>query len=337
MTYLSSTTKAENIDKMGRSINYLRISVTDRCNLACRYCVPKDALPLLSHNKIARYEEILKITEIAAGIGITKVRITGGEPFVRKGIYKFIKNIYLINGIRDIAVTTNGVLLKKQIKQIETCGIKRLNISLDTLIPDKFKYITGKDYFNDVWQGIMAANEIGITPIKLNCVVMKKINDDEIADLASLSLKYPFHVRFIEYMPMGNSAVEMSQQMLIPEIKKRVELKLGKLLPVQRTKFDGPAKRYRLENGLGEIGFISPVSSHFCSQCNRLRLTSTGRLRPCLLHKEETDILGPLRSGASDNELKEIIKKVIFNKPLSHNLERHSSTRVNAQMSAIGG
>ena len=178
MTYLSSMAKAENIDKMGRSINYLRISVTDRCNLACRYCVPKETLPLLSHNKIARYEEIFKIIEIAAGIGITKIRITGGEPFVRKRIFEFIKNIYLMDEIKDIAVTTNGVLLKKQINQIKTSGIKRLNISLDTLIPEKFKYITGKDYFNDVWQGIMAANDMGITPIKLNCVVMKNVNDN---------------------------------------------------------------------------------------------------------------------------------------------------------------
>jgi len=337
MSYLPPMERIDNIDNSGRRINYLRISVTDRCNLACRYCVPKEQIPLLSHDKIARYEEILRIVEIAAQLGITKVRITGGEPFVRKGIFTFLKELGAISGIRDIGVTTNGVLLEKQLKNILRTNVRRMNISLDTLVPEKFRQITGKDHFHQVWRGIMAANEAGIAPIKLNCVVMRGVNDDEISDLATLAEKHPFHVRFIEYMPMGNSAMEQNQEVLVPEIKAAVEKRLGALAPVESGSFDGPAKRFKPENAPGEIGFISPVSSHFCHQCNRLRLTSTGRLRPCLLKNDETDILGPLRRGASPGELRQIFRTTLKNKPLSHSLDTDQVCRISSQMSAIGG
>ncbi|MEA2061812.1 MAG: GTP 3',8-cyclase MoaA [Thermodesulfobacteriota bacterium] len=342
MTFLSPGQLPEhpivqNIDKTGRQINYLRISVTDRCNLACMYCVPRKNIPRLSYKKIARYEELVKIVNLAADIGISKVRITGGEPLVRKGIFTFIKKLHEIKNIRDIAVTTNGGLLKKQKTNLRNSGIKRLNISLDTLDPEKFEFITGKNYFEQVWQGIMTAYDMGISPIKLNCVVMKHINGNEITDLAALSLKYPFHVRFIEYMPMGSSIVDETQQMLIPEIREILDNKFGPLVPVQKSVFDGPAKRFRIRNAPGEIGFISPISSHFCSECNRIRLTSTGRLRPCLLRNTETDILGPLRQGALDSELKDIIKTVIKNKPAAHGIENKTSDKICAQMSEIGG
>ncbi|MFO7886532.1 MAG: radical SAM protein [Desulfobacteraceae bacterium] len=254
---ITETPFPQNIDKIGRQINYLRISVTDRCNLACMYCVPRKNIPKLSHKKIARYEELIKIVNLAADIGINKVRITGGEPLVRKGIFTFIKKLQDIKKIKDIALTTNGVLLKKQKINLKNSGIKRLNISLDTLDPEKFEFITGKNYFEQVWQGIMTAYDMGISPIKLNCVVMKHINGREIIDLAALSLKYPFHIRFIEYMPMGNSAVDHSQQMLIPEIKEVLDSKFSPLVPVQKTVFDGPARRFRIRNAPGEIGFIS--------------------------------------------------------------------------------
>ncbi len=320
-----------------RIINYLRISVTDRCNLACMYCVPVGSIPLLSHNDIASYEEILKITKIAVELGITKVRITGGEPLVRKGLTVFFKELSKIDKIKDLAMTTNGVLLVKYLDELMDSGLKRLNISLDTLKPEKFKFITGKDRFNDVWNGIMAAFKKGIHPIKLNTVSLRGVNDDEIEDLAAITMQYPFHVRFIEYMPMGNSAVDMNQQILIPEIRKRIESKFGQLIPVQRDIYDGPAKRFRIKEGVGEIGFISPVSCNFCKECNRLRLTSTGMLRPCLLNKYEKNILNPLRNGASDAQLKKIIREVIINKPLSHHLEKISTAHVESQMSKIGG
>ena len=320
-----------------RKINYLRISLTDRCNLACMYCVPKGSIPSLPHKDIASYEEILKITSAAVELGITKVRITGGEPLVRKGLTDFLKELSKIDEIKDIAITTNGVLLVKYLDELIDSGLKRLNISLDTLKPEKFKFITGKDRFNDVWNGIMAAFKKGINPIKLNTVSLRGVNDDEIEDLAAITTQYPFHIRFIEYMPMGNSAVDIGQQILIPEIRTRIESKFGELEPVKRGIYDGPAKRFKIKGGIGEIGFISPVSSHFCKECNRLRLTSTGMLRPCLLNKYEKDILKHLRNGASDEELKEIIREVIINKPLSHHLEKNSTAHVESQMSKIGG
>lgn len=377
-----------------RIINYLRISVTDRCNLACRYCVPKEILPALPHDKIARYEEIYRIVRCASQLGIKKLRITGGEPFMRKGILPFIKSLSEIDAINDISITTNGVLLEPNIDEVTASGINRINISLDTLKPEKFKFISGKDHFASVWRGIMAALDKGLAPIKLNAVILRGINDDEIEALAGLSLKYPFHVRFIEYMPMGNSAVDISQQVLIPEIRERIEKNMGTLEPVVINSNNlycqsnsikdtsnrsniiknavnrvdtpkipineaGPAKRYKIKGALGEIGFISPVSSHFCDQCNRLRLTSTGHLRPCLLNNREIDLLTQMRQGISDQTVKEIIFYAIKSKPAAHNLKIvdgvnstdsdtsaqseqalekiNRNNRVDTQMSTIGG
>ncbi len=321
----------------GRTVNYLRISVTDRCNLGCRYCVPKASLPLVSHNEIARYEEILRIITVAADAGISKVRITGGEPLVRRGIFDFLKQIKAIQGIEDIAVTTNGVLLKKHLPELAEAGIKRINISLDTLIPDIFEKITGKPCFKKVWEAIIEAHNLGLSPIKLNSVILKGINDNEIVNLAALTLTYPFHVRFIEYMPMGNTAVHINQQVLVPDIKRRIESELGRLYPIARQKPDGPAKRFSLAGAPGEIGFISPVSSHFCGECNRLRLTASGKIRPCLLDQHEYDILTPLRAGASDIELKNFIIDMIKKKPASHRLNSKNTSKIKSQMSSIGG
>ena len=318
-------------------VSYLRISVTDRCNLACCYCVPKDQLPLLSHRDIARYEEILRIIRLACELGITKVRITGGEPLVRKGVVDFIGKISKFPQIKDLSITTNGVLLQKNAPALKQCGLTRINISLDTLKPEKFLQITGKNLFHQVWKGIMEAGAQGFSPIKINTVVMGGINDDEIEALASLTLEYPFHMRFIEYMPMGNSAVAIGQQILIPEIKKRIETSLGHLAPVARGANDGPAARFKLANAPGEIGFISPVSSHFCKECNRLRLTSYGAIRPCLLNSLEYDILTCLRKGGTDHELRTILVNSIRNKPLSHTLGNDQLNRVHGQMFAIGG
>lgn len=318
-------------------VNYLRISVTDRCNLACCYCVPKNQISLLTHKDIARYEEILKIVKVSCRLGITKVRITGGEPLVRKGIIDFIERIAAIPEIQDLSITTNGILLEKNTLALKKAGLKRINISLDTLVPDRFRQITGKDLFHHVWKGILGVMDHGFSPIKLNAVVMQGINDDEIEALAGLSLEYPLHIRFIEYMPMGNAAVDSEKQILIPEIKKRIEEQWGQLAPVKRGINDGPARRFKLPESLGEIGFISPVSSHFCHDCNRLRLTSTGTLRPCLLNNLEYDILTSLRKGATDQELEAIIMESIQNKPKSHSLGTEKQRRIESQMYSIGG
>ncbi len=359
------------IHSQHRIINYLRISITDRCNLACRYCVPKDMIPNLHHHDIAKYEEIHSIVVSAAELGITKLRITGGEPLIRKGVFPFIRSLSRIDGIQDISLTTNGVLLKQNLNALLESGVNRINISLDTLKPERFKIISGRNYFEKVWQGIMAAVKNGLSPVKLNAVILRGINDDEIEDLARLSVDYPIHMRFIEYMPMGNSAVEISQQMLIPEIKERIEGALGKLEPVtgepvtgepvtgepvaigtningKRTKYNeaGPAKRFKIKGASGEIGFISPVSSHFCHECNRLRLTSTGRLRPCLLNNFEIDVLTPLRQGASKTEIQKIIIDAVQSKPAVHSMGILSKgndqqscryNKVETQMSTIGG
>jgi cyclic pyranopterin phosphate synthase len=322
-----------------RTINYLRISVTDRCNFRCRYCVPSSPFSVIEHEKIARYEEILRITRLACELGITKVRITGGEPFVRKGIFSFLEQLCQIDALKDISITTNGALLtRKKIKALIQMGIHRLNFSLDTLDPVKFAEITNRDRFHRVWDSIMAAHTLGISPIKINAVALRGFNDDEICAIAGLTLKYPFHIRFIEYMPMGDSDIERQQQILTREIQAKIESTLGPLIPMEREYNDGPAKKFKLANARGVVGFITPISSHFCSECNRLRLTSRGNLRPCLLNDYEQDILTPLRVGASDHQLKSIIESSLTHKPLFHSLNDLKTKNIPvSHMNSIGG
>jgi cyclic pyranopterin phosphate synthase len=322
-----------------RTINYLRISVTDRCNFRCRYCVPSSPFAVIEHEKIARYEEILRITRLGCELGITKVRITGGEPFVRKGIFSFLEQLCQLEALQDISITTNGALLNREkIKSLIQMGIRRLNFSLDTLDPVKFAAITNRDRFHRVWNSIMAAHELGIFPIKINAVALKGFNDNEIEAIAELTLKYPFHIRFIEYMPMGDSAVERQQQILTQEIQAKIEAAFGPLVPMKREYNDGPAKKFKLTDAQGVVGFITPISSHFCSECNRLRLTSRGNLRPCLLNDYEQDILTPLRAGASDQELKAIIESSLTHKPLFHSLNKATAKNIPiSHMNSIGG
>ena len=322
-----------------RTINYLRISVTDRCNFRCLYCVPSSPFSVIDHEKIARYEEILRITRLGCELGITKVRITGGEPFVRKDIFSFLEKLCAIESLKDISITTNGALLtREKIEKLIGFGIKRLNFSLDTLDPAKFAKITGRDRFQHVRDAIFASHELGISPVKINAVVLRGINDDEIENLAALTLKYPFHIRFIEYMPMGDSAVEKQQQVLTREIQEKIESRFGKLVPVERTLNDGPAKKFQIAGAKGIVGFITPISSHFCSECNRLRLTSRGTLRPCLLNNYEKDIINPLRNGASDDELKKIIIATLTKKPSFHGLTDQSTKGIPiSHMTSIGG
>lgn len=322
-----------------RNINYLRISVTDRCNFRCRYCVPAAPFKVIEHEGIARYEEILKVVRIGCDMGITKVRITGGEPFVRKGIFSFLHRLCRIPQLKDISITTNGSRLNRdKIKELMDMGIQRLNFSLDTLVPEKFIQITQRDRFQRVWDSIMAAHDLGISPIKINTVALKGFNDDEIQSIAGLTQTYPFHVRFIEYMPMGNTDVGADSQILTQDIKNLIEAAHGPLTVVHKGINDGPAKLYKLAGASGILGFITPVSSHFCSECNRLRLTSRGTLRPCLLSNRETDILTPLRNGANDEQLKQIMVTALKDKPLHHNLESRTARDVPLNhMTSIGG
>ena len=324
------------IDPYDRHLNYLRISITDRCNLKCIYCVPRDLIPRLSHDDILTYEEILRLVRIGIKLGISKIRVTGGEPLVRKGVYGFLADLSGIDGLADLSLTTNGVSLKANLKKIKAAGIKRINISLDTLNRTKFERITGFNLFDQVWQGIEMALEMGFHPIKLNIVALNGINDDELTDMARLSFEYPLHIRFIEYMPIGESQIGNGPLLLAPEIKKRISV-LGSLIPVANTIDDGPAQRYHFEGAAGEIGFIHALSHHFCDRCNRLRLTARGRLRPCLLSDHHEDVKKVMRTGGTDEELMEVFFKAVRHKPSDHNLAIHNPSRICGQMSSIGG
>jgi len=328
--------KLKLIDPCNRYLNYLRISITDRCNLKCIYCVPRDLVPRLSHDEILTYEEILKLVRVGVKLGISKIRVTGGEPLVRKGVYEFLAELSRISGLTDLSLTTNAVALKDNLQRIKSAGIKRINVSLDTINPEKFAKITGMDLFDQVWQGIEGALEMGFHPIKINVVALNGVNDEELIDMAQLSFDYPFHIRFIEYMPIGQSQMGNGPLLLAPEIKKRISV-LGRLIPVRNSANDGPAQRYRLDGAAGEIGFIHAMSHHFCDRCNRLRLTARGQLRPCLLSDHHEDVRGPLRDGCSDDQLAEIFFKAVRHKPSDHNLALQNPTRVCGQMHSIGG
>jgi len=284
------------IDNHHRVINYLRLSVTDRCNLRCVYCMPEQGIPFMVHSEILTYEEMLHIVGLCIQKGIRKVRLTGGEPLVRKGFIGFVERLCKIEGLDEITVTTNGVLLKGVAHALRNCGIRRVNVSMDTLKRDRFLQITRRDEYQRVWEGIGEAERAGLHLIKLNVVVMRGINDDEVLDFAHLVREKPYHVRFIELMPMGQEnsfwTTErfMSAREIFSNIQTRVPLK-----PIDRNPFDGPAERYTFDGALGEIGFISALSHHFCESCNRLRLTADGHLRGCLFSEQETDIKTPLR------------------------------------------
>ncbi|HIJ78849.1 MAG: GTP 3',8-cyclase MoaA [Desulfobulbaceae bacterium] len=324
-------------DMFSRSISYLRISLTDHCNLRCLYCTPQgDGAKLLS-GELLSFEEILRLVRLAVSLGIKKVRLTGGEPLVRHGILDFIRRLAQIEGLDDIRLTTNGVLLADYAEDLYAAGIRKLNISLDTMRPERFKEITGVDAFAKVWAGIQRAKELGFSPIKLNVVALRGVNDDEFLDFARLSLTEALQVRFIEFMPIGAASIwDKKNYISSKEIMARLET-LGELLPVEARRMDGPARVYRFAEAKGGIGFISPISHHFCERCNRLRLTSEGKLRSCLLSDKETDIKTILRSGASDEEVVKVIVDTIINKPKGHNLSEGKGGSCHGSMSRIGG
>jgi cyclic pyranopterin phosphate synthase len=325
-----------NTDPFHRKITYLRVSITDRCNLRCFYCKSSGSLERLTHKDILAYEEILVFICAAVELGIKKVRITGGEPLIRRNVLHFIRLLCAIPGIEDVSITTNGILLKDMAGLLFDAGIRRVNISLDTLNPVKFQRITQRDRFSDVLAGISAAKEAGFSPIKLNVVAIKGLNDEEIQQLAGLSIHQPYTVRFIEFMPIGGkSCWDREKVITADEIKSRLA-SLGPLQEVPPSVNDGPARRYRLENAKGEIGIISPISNHFCAACNRLRLTADGKLRPCLLSDHEIDIKTPLRNGCTRDEIKRLIQQGIVEKPKRH-YAGHGNNTCLRPMSKIGG
>lgn len=326
------------IDNNNRVINYLRLSITDRCNLRCIYCMPEEGIDFIAHDRILRYEEILHLVGLSVQKGIRKVRLTGGEPLVRKGFLGFLKRLNEIEGLKEITLTTNGVLLKELASDIKACGVHRINVSLDSLKRERFFHITGKDLFEQVWEGILEAERLGFHPIKINVVAMKGINDDEIQDFARLTLKKPYHVRFIEQMPVGaNNNWTPDKFLPILEVYDIIQ-EIGNLEPIhKRNALDGPAQRYVLEGAKGEIGLIGALSNHFCAICNRLRITADGHLRSCLFSEQEVDIKTPLREGVGDEALLRLLEKAIQEKPKRHNLMGPGMKNCARQMSSIGG
>jgi cyclic pyranopterin phosphate synthase len=295
-------------------------------------------LQMLQHDDLLSYEELLHVVNVVVGMGMNKLRLTGGEPLVRKGVMDFIRSLAAIEGLEEIRLTTNGVLLAEKAAGLYDAGIRKLNISLDTMRPDRFKAITGFDLFHKVWQGIETAEAIGFD-IKLNIVAMKSVNDDEFIDFAKLAVEKPFQIRFIEFMPVGSNSTWDKDSYISSKELRAIIGRMGQLEPLAGSRMDGPARVYSLcmANGkTGKVGFISPISHHFCDTCNRLRLTSAGTLRACLLHDREADLKSLLRQGASDEELKILIRKTILDKPKGHTLANNSA-RCSGQMSRIGG
>ena len=321
------------VDRFGRSIDYLRISVTDRCNLRCIYCMPPEGVPHISHNEILSYEEIRAVVQAAAQLGIHRIRLTGGEPLVRADFPELVKMLSGIEGIVELSLTTNGALLKDYAQALKQAGLSRVNVSLDTLRANRFQHITRLGELKDVLAGIGAAKEAGLHPIKINTVVMRGINDDEMLDFARITFKGEWHVRFIELMPFKGVAESVPSVELQQHISS-----LGRLEPCVSTTGNGPAMYYRLAGARGTIGFISPLTDiSFCSRCNRMRLTPDGKLRPCLLGEDEFDLRMPLRNNASMEELKRLILKAVASKPEHHHLERGDIRLVKRKMSQIGG
>lgn len=333
------------MDLFSRSISYLRLSLTDRCNLRCMYCVTEDestgCLTKLDQEELLTYEELLWVVRVAVGMGITKVRLTGGEPLVRRGVLGFIRQLMAIAGLDDVRITTNGVLLAQHAQELLDAGVSKVNISLDSLKPQRVHDITGVDCFDAVWRGIETVLSLGYSTVKLNMVAMRHINDDEILEFARMSQRLPLQVRFIEFMPIGaSSRWNADTYISTDEIMERIGT-IGELIPLQKGRNDGPAKVFRLgDDAAGSLGFISPLSHHFCDRCNRLRLTSAGTLRSCLLHDSEVDLRAVLRNQPSDASIQAALVEAIRNKPRGHRLEerlQRSGSDCHGRMSRIGG
>lgn len=322
-------------DRFKRSYNYLRLSVTDRCNYRCRYCVPSRDFQFIPHNRILSYEDMIFAVSVFSHLGIEKVRITGGEPLVRKNITYLIKNISEIEKIKEITLTTNGSLLKKYANEIHDAGIKRINISLDSLRDDRYEYITGGFKLEHIIDGVMFAKKIGISPIKINVVAIKGFNDDEIIDFCNFAKEYDLNIRFIEFMPIGNK-IEWKNENIITggEILKIISKKFH-YEPLKKETYAGPAVNYKLSNG-AKIGIITPISNHFCSECDKLRLTADGKLRPCLLSDKEIDLFDDIRKRDVDG-MKKKIKESLNIKELEHTISSRCTEEFKRTMSKIGG
>lgn len=324
------------VDKYRRLIDYLRISITDRCNLRCVYCMPKGGVSLVEHKEILTYEEIVRVVRIAASLGVRKIRITGGEPLARKNVTYLFSALKGIEGIEDISLTTNGVLLEQYAADLANAGLNRVNVSLDSLRPERYEEITRGGDISRATRGIEAAAKAGLMPLKINMVPIRGFNNDEIEEFARLTLTTPYHVRFIEFMPIGARDFWTKENHVSADEVKAIVGKIGPLLPV-RLRRNGPARYFRFENAPGVIGFISALTHHFCDECNRLRITADGKLRPCLFSETEIDLKPALRTLQSDLEIERLLRLSIEVKPEGHDIPRRSDLGSLRAMSKIGG
>ncbi len=323
-------------DGFHRVIDYMRISVTDRCNLRCIYCMPAGGVRPIEHKEILTYEEMVRVVSVAAELGVKKIRITGGEPLARKNVTYLIASLGRISGIEEMSLTTNGVLLERYARELADAGLTRVNISLDSLAPERYSEITRGGKIDTVLRGIDAAERAGLLPIKINMVPIRGLNDSEIEDFARMTLNTSHHVRFIEFMPIGARELWSNERYIsTDEIKKRVR-KIGLLTPVKLRR-NGPARYFRFEGAPGVIGFISALTHHFCGDCNRLRLTSDGKLRPCLFSETEIDLKPALRNSGSDPEIERLLRVAIEVKPEGHNISGRADLQSMRAMSKIGG
>lgn len=330
-------TRALLADQFNRPITYLRISVTDKCNLRCVYCMPERGLPWLPKSDILSYEEIVELVRTAASVGVRSIRLSGGEPLIRKDLHRLVREIAAIDGIEDIALSTNGLLLEEQIDELLDAGLRRVNVSLDTLREDRFQEIARRPGLDRVLAGIEAVIARGMHPVKINCVAMRGRNDDEIAAFAEWTKKRPVFVRFIELMPVHeNLGIQRDAYISSDEILERVRA-IGELRPASGPGGNGPARYFAFDGAAGAVGVISPLSHDYCERCNRVRLSADGRLRLCLFGDYEIDLRTPLRAGASPEEIAGILRSAMLIKPERHHLELgETSSRMRA-FSEIGG
>lgn len=328
------------IDPFNRTINYLRVSITEKCNYKCSYCMPEEgAHPEGHHSEYLSFDELTKIIAAFVDLGITKVRITGGEPLVRKGVPEFVAQIHKLDGLQEIALSTNAHFLDKYAKDLKTAGLDRCNISIDTLKPKLFEHITRGGDLNKVLAGVDAGIAAGLKPMKFNCVVMQGTNDSEIEAMVDFGIKKSIEVRFIEIMPIGSAGISlMDQHYPMDKILARIKAHVGTdLIPTTEKSHAGPAKNFFIKGSNAKIGVISAVSQHFCEACNRVRLTSTGVLALCLGQEHSIDLRSPVREGVSHEELKDIIVKAMLKKPERHFFNENVHNIEFKQMVSLGG
>ncbi len=326
------------VDSYGRRIKSMRISITDKCNFRCTYCMPAEGLPWLKKAEILSYEEIVRISQIAVSIGIEQIRLTGGEPLVRRDLPDLVYQLHQIEGLRSLSLTTNGILLKQQAGALAQAGLTRINVSLDSLIREKFTQLTRRDQLDRVLESLTELEKYPtIHPVKINAVAMRNFSEAEVLDFVRFARSNAFVMRWIEFMPLDADQQWRKEDILTGgEIKAIIEASYG---PLQLVKGDASetARRYTFSDGIGEVGFINPVSEPFCSTCDRIRLTADGQLRTCLFATEETDLRAVMRSGASDEEIAETLRNAVWRKELKHYIGDKSFKRANRSMSMIGG